>query len=841
MPWYLNRGGPAEGPLEEQAIVQMIQSGQLREGYVCVVGSDQWMPLAAHPPFAQALAAPAAPAGMPGASSPDLGPGAMGPGAMGPGMGPGAMGPGPTVPGGPMGPGAMGPGGPMGPGYGPPPGVGGAPVQATAPGEKAATAVAVAGAVGSRVIILGGVAGALVLGVVVWLLATFVVSCGGPKLAKAVPKDVQVYFEIPNVKKALVGFRGQDYIDTDELDEKKIVEDTVKAFSKAFDVDEDEAEDILMGVDGLSISARNLDKRGEGAMLIKFGSNSDIEKLVGAKRFKEDGTVGGEARYTLKRREIEYEKLKDASAQEKAFSEWSLSGEKKGIVWIKDHKILAVGENDYIAECIKVLEGDKDSLASTDGWKDSKFEGGQHAYLWIDTRLAADGPKDVKKLADGYLKDVGGIVLSAKFVDAGMLVSARGKLSGSMVPKEELSPKKASLDLYKRVPEETVAYIAMATELDAEGKEVQKEMLKSIDKSVPEGSKQIEKGIDEIEKGLGVKVADLFDMFGEQAIFAVAVSKDYKLSPGTIEDDLSKHFGAVYIQELRNKDAKETAEKLVKQLKTKVFEGLATGQYKVSGDGEGFKAEPTGPKLPYVRVVFEDDHLLIMAGSKNMNERFVEAFTDKTDTLKKDDAHGEAIDAFSGKPGMIMWFDTGRIAEAALKLEPKADEMVKKELGISLKAFKLSGEERITSAIAMTIKHKGDDEMEYVVESLNAVPLFAGIGAASLFRMKRAFEQIDDDMGKPSPGFPAPAPAPAPAVGGSGGGGIGVPECDDYLKKMDSCILKMPAASQTPMRDAMKQTRESWEKMGQNPATKSALASACKSAMDAIKQNPMCN
>ena len=55
--YYLSRGGPPEGPLEEARLLYMIQTGELTQGGVCPVGQNQWLSLAAFPVFAQALAA----------------------------------------------------------------------------------------------------------------------------------------------------------------------------------------------------------------------------------------------------------------------------------------------------------------------------------------------------------------------------------------------------------------------------------------------------------------------------------------------------------------------------------------------------------------------------------------------------------------------------------------------------------------------------------------------------------------------------------------------------------------------------------------------------------------
>lgn len=62
MRWYINRTGNAEGPIDDAAVVGMIQRGELQAThYLCQEGAQEWQPASAHPSFAQA-SAPAAPA-----------------------------------------------------------------------------------------------------------------------------------------------------------------------------------------------------------------------------------------------------------------------------------------------------------------------------------------------------------------------------------------------------------------------------------------------------------------------------------------------------------------------------------------------------------------------------------------------------------------------------------------------------------------------------------------------------------------------------------------------------------------------------------------------------------
>ena len=57
--YWLNRNGQPEGPYEDQQLLYMIQSGQVRGGHIAQDGSNAWMPMEQHPTFGSALHAAA--------------------------------------------------------------------------------------------------------------------------------------------------------------------------------------------------------------------------------------------------------------------------------------------------------------------------------------------------------------------------------------------------------------------------------------------------------------------------------------------------------------------------------------------------------------------------------------------------------------------------------------------------------------------------------------------------------------------------------------------------------------------------------------------------------------
>jgi hypothetical protein len=72
------------------------------------------------------------------------------------------------------------------------------------------------------------------------------------------------------------------------------------------------------------------------------------------------------------------------------------------------------------------------------------------------------------------------------------------------------------------------------------------------------------------------------------------------------------------------------------------------------------------------------------------------------------------------------------------------------------------------------------------------------------------------------------------------GDSIGVAECDDYFKKLDACMGKMPAAGKAAFEQSRKQNHDAWKAAAATPQGKEGLKTGCKAAVDALAQNPAC-
>jgi len=61
---------------------------------------------------------------------------------------------------------------------------------------------------------------------------------------------------------------------------------------------------------------------------------------------------------------------------------------------------------------------------------------------------------------------------------------------------------------------------------------------------------------------------------------------------------------------------------------------------------------------------------------------------------------------------------------------------------------------------------------------------------------------------------------------------VGIPECDDYIAKYESCTPKVPEPGRAAYKSAGEQLRASWKKAAAEPTTRGSLAAACKQAME---------
>ena len=76
-----------------------------------------------------------------------------------------------------------------------------------------------------------------------------------------------------------------------------------------------------------------------------------------------------------------------------------------------------------------------------------------------------------------------------------------------------------------------------------------------------------------------------------------------------------------------------------------------------------------------------------------------------------------------------------------------------------------------------------------------------------------------------------------PASTTASGGDVGVAECDEYIKKVEACLAKVPAAGQPAVKSSLDTMRTTWKQAAATPQGKAGLAAGCKAALDQAKTN----
>ncbi len=72
------------------------------------------------------------------------------------------------------------------------------------------------------------------------------------------------------------------------------------------------------------------------------------------------------------------------------------------------------------------------------------------------------------------------------------------------------------------------------------------------------------------------------------------------------------------------------------------------------------------------------------------------------------------------------------------------------------------------------------------------------------------------------------------------GDSVGVPECDEYIKKYEACLTSITAKAPQAapgMKTAFEAQRKAFKDAAANPSSKATLATTCKQAIENAKQS----
>ena len=631
-----------------------------------------------------------------------------------------------------------------------------------------------------------------------------------PALARYVPKDTQVYVELPSVTKALIGLSGVDAVHEEDLDAEKQKKRLVEALADSFELGMGNVDRFIDGVRSAAIAGRvgpsagPFDVRPEAVLLLSFGSKEDVERVLASSRFKKQDSFKGFEQYSVERRDTENpDALAKLSPLERALNE---IGEAKPaadaepdaeskpevvVMWFADDKVLALGSRRMVEDCARVASGEHDSLESgNELFERADWPLRSMVLAYVDPNLT-----ESRELREAFLDDPDPATGALRFLDEGVRLDLRFQLRGTKIPDPALFTVSTPLTLHERLPSDTVAYIAFSTRFASSGKQVERALFDvagSIDAS---SERELQRAVDKLHEETDIELADLVEISGHQAVIAV-VADDGALKESVAGE--TEQLAMVAIAEVG--DAKR-AQSLVRDLRD-----YLEGRYDVSRKEGGFLAERKGQ--PSVMVRLSGEHLLFAIGSNSSVEEFEDVYAGKGRALVKDTAHEAARKQLKGQPIAFAWVDAGRVADALLGRKAGGENATSpraalRELELPIDALDLDGPDRVTAWVALFIK-PSEKTLTVELQSLNAVTL-AGLWAL------------------------------AEASGGLSVQPIGVSEtgnkaCDSYVAALRRCIAKSNPSQASTLQSILKTALEGY-KLSPNP---DALTAECASAEKSV-------
>lgn len=562
-------------------------------------------------------------------------------------------------------------------------------------------------------LLLGGV-GLLVFGGIAAAAVYFLVFAKpAPHLARYVPKTTTVYIEMPSLKKSMISAAGIKPLDNSRVDEKQMMEDTITAFANSFMLTPDEARAVVGGIDSASVAFRDTSGKMTGAVTIQFSSTGAAEKLLKSSRFIDMGSYGSgdSKRYTLDRRPSSSTSGGRASFLEEGLNDMNVdkASKKDRLVWFPKNKLLVLGDDEFVMDMSSVQGNNLDSLEKSESYIKAKktFESGSDVAFFFDTHdLDNVHDKAVTKALASYLANRDPVTGAIKIVKAGVMMDVHATLSGTGMPPEDLYPKASKLTYPKRLPADTVGYMAFSTKTKLSGAAVRGLMIKQVEDHDPVAAKDLKDTLDAMEKGIGFKFDDVVDMVGDEMAIGILLDPTFKLdTTNGMQDELS-NVGMVWA--IATKDdakAKLVLSKLRAQLEAPAMADIGT----TKPIGDGFEFDPdtvASYPIPSLTVKYDGKQIVAVLAAGALTGRAFDALQSGKGTLGGEQAHELAFNAMPQDANFYMWMDTGRITSVMMD----GATHVKKGSGSSpfpMDAIRLTGPDRVTSAMAMraTVKN----------------------------------------------------------------------------------------------------------------------------------------
>ena len=660
----------------------------------------------------------------------------------------------------------------------------------------------------------------------------FLVRRPESRLAAFTPRDAQLYVEISDPRWFLAQAMSIDGIDPKELEPKAELEKLAEAIADAFGLSAADARSLLENVESVAWAARGLEpigaRRGsafEQIVIVRFASEASLESLLRSDRFERSDALFEAHEYrvtpTLEDKagsDLDYAQL--LTNQLAALETTPPAGAKltrggaarTSVVALRKERLLVVGTREMALDVARVAARDKSALADSQRFQTAAFERGAGLLGYVDPETSLGVRAD-------FFDQTGPWYASAQWKPQGLLATAHLELKGDAVYEGAALLETSELTLADRLPEDTLAYVALSCQPDAPPKEAAREILRTVDALDPQLSRAFHQLLAELEREYDGTLTALLEALGAELV--VGFIPDSGFDPRTWTDParLLEQGAIAALIEVRDPS---TAEDWLRDLRA-LFERKTEGKYLVEGERGGFTAEPlkSGEGLPDLAVSLEDrTHIVIAIGRRSAVQSISTTLRGGRDTLKKDEAHRRARLALPKRLNALLWLDSGRLADALLK-QPPARRKAIEALALPLDAVRLEGDRRFTSALGLVVaEHDGGVALEWT--TLNA-PVLLLLPLTS------------------QPSVPASSTAPegkaAPAASGEPMlEGTGIRECDDYLATVIACSKNMSGNVRLSLEQTAKTFRESFD---HNPDP-IFMRGVCVQAKESLVQTGLC-
>ncbi len=549
-----------------------------------------------------------------------------------------------------------------------------------------------------------------------------------PHLARYAPKNASVFVEMPSFQHAVIAAAGMKPLDSSRIDEKQMQQELTLAFVNAFTIPQEDARAIVLSFDAAAFVARDTNRAGQAAVMVTF-SNKSIEKVFASGRFSLEGPfVSGGMRYTLEKRPPSTVSP-NAGVLEHGLSDMETGhGTKRlDLVWFPKKKLLVFGDDQMATDMAAVLDGNADTLEKNEAYKAAKktFESGADVAFFFDPHDLDDVTGSDKKLVDGLLKNRDPMTGAIKIVKAGVMMDAHATLTGASLPPDDLVPPATKLTSPRRLPGDTIGYMAMSSKTKMPSAAIHALLSKAIADGNATAEKEFRQGLESTETSLGFKLDDVLDLMGDEAAFAILLDPAFKLdTTNGIADELS-NFGVVLAIAVKDDaKAKLVLAKLRAELETPDVAAIA----KLKAIPNGWEVDPDTKAafpVPNLTVKYDGKQILAVIAGTAMTTRALDALERDKDTLKASPAHELALGALPQDANFYMWMDTGRITSVMTDGATHVHKSGTRSI-VPVDAIRLIGNDRLTTAVAIRISpQKGTWLVDIDSLNLPATALFS--------------------------------------------------------------------------------------------------------------------